>query len=92
MDNIETWEKSQTEKSHYRYTSVKLGRELCPRREKLLDFRKSKARGPYGKNENKWVKQHTIRKRRTFLKRNIYNEVYYRERERDFKTYGWGTW
>lgn len=91
MNELELWNLSQIEKAHSRFTNQKMGRDICPRKEKLKDFRLSKSPG-FHYNENKWVKEHTRKKRRSFLKRNIHNEVYYRERERDFKTYGWETW
>lgn len=91
MNELRLWDSNEIKKAHARFTSKKLDRDICPKKEKLRDFRLSRSPG-FHYNENKWVKAHTRRKRRSFLKRNICNEVYYRERERDFKTYGWETW
>lgn len=91
MSELKCWETNEINKAHSRFINKKLERNVCPKREKLKNFRKNPSRMSY-KKENKYVKRQTRKKRRSFLKQNIYNEAYYKGRERDFKTYGWLTW
>ncbi|MDL2219787.1 hypothetical protein LJC04_05615 [Ruminococcaceae bacterium OttesenSCG-928-O06] len=88
---LAAWEAEQSAKEVRRiYKTGK--RQICPRREKLLDYRNNTTIRFYGNKEDRWIQKMTMRKYRRFLKRNLENEAYYTAQNRDYRTRGWLTW
>jgi hypothetical protein len=63
-----------------------------PREKAFQDFRHHRLTGHWFKKEKKYIRKITNRKFRRMLKQNLYHEVYYKPRNRDYRTYGWLTW
>ena len=63
-----------------------------PRKEDLEDFRHHRLTKWYYNHECKFIKKNSNRLLRRKLKRELYNEAYYRSVPHDYKTYGWITW
>lgn len=63
-----------------------------PRKKVLENFRHHKVTKWYYRHECKFVKKNTNRIFRRKLKRELYNEAYYRPMLHDYRTYGWITW
>ncbi|EEQ56295.1 hypothetical protein CBFG_00004 [Clostridiales bacterium 1_7_47FAA] len=63
-----------------------------PREKALEDYRHRRGTKWFYKHECKEVRRQTRRSLRIKLKRELYNEAYYRVVPHDYKTYGWLTW
>lgn len=63
-----------------------------PRKKVLEDYRHHRSTKWIYSHECQFVRRQTKRKLRRLLKKEIYNEAYYKVIPHDYKTYGWITW
>lgn len=63
-----------------------------PRTEAFQDYRHHRPGGHWYDKECKTVRKITQRIFRQKMRRELWNEAYYRPCARDYKTYGWLTW
>lgn len=88
---LEKWEESLFERNMRRmYKTTKNYSD--PRKKAYEDYRHHRNTKWIYKHECKYVRKQTSRKLRKMLRREIYNEAYYRITPHDYKTYGWNTW
>lgn len=88
----EEWDKYQYEENMKRmYKTSKSYRD--PRKEALIDGRKRRgAKHNWSYHENTKLRVLLNRSFRHKLKQHLFDEIYYRVRCRDWKTYGCMTW
>lgn len=88
---IGEWEQEQYRRNMRRmYKVSKDYRD--PRRKALEDYRHHRHTKWFYLHECRYVRKLTNRKLRRMLKRELYNEAYYRIVPHDYKTGGWLTW
>ena len=89
-NELRMWEQAQHDRAVKRmYKTEKRYRD--PHVERVRDFRHQSNALHYSK-ESKYVRRMTNARLRRKLARNLFNEVYDRLVNADYKTYGWLTW
>ena len=88
---LQAWEDRQRKKDLER-TFPTPQKKKHPREEALRDHRHHRPGGHWYCKETAFVRKMTQRVFRRKMKRELWNEIYYRTRPRDYKTYGYLTW
>ena len=89
--SLDNWERDLYERNMRRmYKTGKTYRD--PRKKALEDYRHHRNTRWFYTHECRAVRKQTSRKLRRMLKKEIYNEAFYRVIPHDYKTYGWITW
>lgn len=88
---LQKWEEEQSQRAMKRAFAPKQHRKH-PRVEALRDYRHHRPGGHWYEKEDKSIRKMTVRTFRRKLRSELWNEVYYHTRPRNYKTYGWLTW